>query len=240
MQHKITGDNMQALLISMVNGEEVYAEAVSMLYYRGGIHMDSKARGGIMKSIGRALFTGESILMTTFECTGESGEVAFAAPIPGKIIDIELTGNELLCNKDAFLCSTGAVDVSIAFTKKFGAGLFGGQGFILEKLSGTGTAFLHSGGNFVEINLVEGETMMVDTGCIVMMEPSVDYDIKFVGGIKKAVFGGEGLFLASLTGPGKVILQTLPFARLAQELAGLYSSGAGGNAASVIGNVLGG
>lgn len=239
MNYQITGDNMQALLLTLQSNEEVYAEAGSMLYYRGHINMDSKAKGGLLKSIGRAVFTGESLLMTTFHCAGERGEVAFAAPVPGKITPIQMTGNEIICNKDAYLCSIGDIDINITFTKKLGAGLLGGQGFILEKISGSGMVFLHSGGNFVELNLQAGEELMADTGCIVMMEPSVDYDIKFVGGIKKAIFGGEGLFLAKLTGPGKVILQTLPFARLAQELGNMYAQ-KGGATSGVINSVMGG
>lgn len=237
MKFQITGDNMQALLMNLMQNEEVYAEAGSMLYYRGDITMDAKTQGGLLKSIGRALFTGESILMTTFRCNS-NGEVAFAAPTPGKIVHIEMTGNEIICNKDAYLCSASAIDVSIAFTKRLGAGLFGGQGFILEKISGNGDVFLHSGGNFVEMTLQEGEVVMVDTGCIVMMDSEVDYSIEFVGGIKKMFFGGEGLFLAKLTGPGKVILQTLPFSRLAQELGNMYMSN-NTSASSTLGNILG-
>lgn len=239
MQYQITGDNMQALLISLVQNEEIYAEAGSMLYYHGPISMDSKAQGGILKSIGRALFTGESLLMTTFKCDGAMAEVAFAAPTPGKIVPITLQGNEIICNKDAYLASVGEIDVSIAFTKRLGAGMFGGQGFILQKISGNGTVFLHSGGNFVEKTLQEGENFMADTGCIVMMEPTIDYDIQYIGSIKKFVFGGEGLFLANLKGPGKVILQTLPFSRFAQELGSLFVN-RGGSSSAITDSIFGG
>lgn len=227
MNYQITGDNMQALRMELSTGEEVYAEAGAMLYFRGAIEMDSKTQGGILKSLGRSIFTGESLFMTTFHCTGEKGEVSFAAPVPGKIKPIELSGNEIICNKDAYLCSIGNVDVNISFTKKLGAGIFGGQGFILQSISGTGLVFIHSGGNFVELELQQGESMSVDTGCIVMMDTSINYDIKFVGGIKRAFFGGEGLFFAQLTGPGRVILQTLPFAKLAQQLGNQYISQSG-------------
>lgn len=240
MNYKITGDNMQALLLSLNKGEHAYSDAGSMLYFRGAIQMDSKAKGGIMKSLGRALFAGESLLMTTFECVGEAGEVCFAAPTPGKIINVEINGNEIICNKDAFLCSYGDIDLAITFTKKFGAGFFGGQGFVLEKISGNGMAFIHSGGNFVELNLQPNEVIMADTGSIVMMETSIDYDIQFVGGIKRALFGGEGLFLAKITGPGKVILQTLPFSRLAQELGALAGGNSGSGIGTIVGNVIGG
>lgn len=227
MNYQITGDNMQALRMELSTGEEVYAEAGAMLYFRGAIEMDSKTQGGILQSLGRSIFTGESLFMTTFHCTGEKGEVSFAAPVPGKIKPIELTGNQIICNKDAYLCSIGNIDVNISFTKKLGAGIFGGQGFILQSISGTGLVFIHSGGNFVELELQQGESMSVDTGCIVMMDTSINYDIKFVGGIKRAFFGGEGLFFAQLTGPGKVILQTLPFAKLAQQLGNQYISQSG-------------
>lgn len=238
MKYQIVGDNMQAIQMILSNGEEIYAEAGSMLYHRGEISMDSKIKGGLLKSLGRKIFTGESLFMTTFHCTGQIGEVSFAAPTPGKIKNIELSGNTLLCSKDSYLCSLGDVDISIAFTKKLGAGLFGGEGFILQKISGHGLVFLHAGGNFIELELQQGEQIQVDTGCIVSMDEHIDYDIRFVGGIKRALFGGEGLFLASLTGPGKVILQTLPFARLAARLGDMYVS-KGGGVGSALGGVFG-
>jgi uncharacterized protein (AIM24 family) len=153
--------------------------------------------------------------MTKFRSRGE-GQVAFAAPHPGKLKQIDLDpGRNWLCQRDSFLCATEGVEVNVAFTKRFGAGLFGGEGFILQRLSGDGTVFIHGGGNFVEFDLHPGQVLHVDTGCIVAFEESVGYDIKFVGGFKNALFGGEGLFLAVLQGPGKTILQTLPFSRLA-------------------------
>lgn len=239
MQYQITGDNMQALHMSFTKGEQAYAEAGAMLYYRGAIEMDSKAQGGILKSLSRKIFTGESLFMTTFLCEGESGEVAFAAPTPGKIKNIELKGSEIICSKDSYLCSMGNVDISITFTKKLSAGIFGGQGFILQKISGEGLVFIHGGGNFVEMDLLPNEKVLVDTGCIVMFEPTVSYDVNYIGGIKKALFGGEGLFLASLVGPGKVILQTLPFARLASELGNQYVT-QGGPSSNALGNIFGG
>jgi uncharacterized protein (AIM24 family) len=175
-----------------------------------------------------------------------NGQVAFSAPYPGKIKELSLAGGAVwLCQRDSFLCATAEIDVGVAFTKRFGAGLFGGEGFILERLSGRGTAFIHGGGNFIEFDLVPGQMLRVDTGCIVAFEESVQYDIQFVGGFKNALFGGEGLFLATLTGPGKTILQTLPFSRLAGRILGLTKEGSGGVAGvggtlRDIGNILGG
>jgi uncharacterized protein (TIGR00266 family) len=238
MQYIITGDNMQALQMNLQQNEQVYAEAGSMLYYRGAINMDSKAHGGLIKSFSRKIFTGESLFMTTFTCQGETGEVAFASPTPGKIKNIELKGSEILCSKDSYLCSIGNVNIDITFTKKITAGMFGGQGFILQKISGEGLVFIHGGGNFVELDLLPQEKILVDTGCIVMFEPTVSYDVNYVGGIKKALFGGEGLFLASLVGPGKVILQTLPFSRLASQLGDQYVT-SGGPSSNVLGGIFG-
>lgn len=237
MEHKLIGDNMQALVLTMAKDEVVMSESGSMLYFRGGIEFDTKTSGGLFKSIKRSLFTGESLFMTYFRCTGDYGEVAMAAPVPGKIHKVDLAGNEVLCNKDAFLCSYGEVNVDIAFTKKFKAGLFGGEGFILQKLSGNGTSFITSGGNFVEMELQQGEVLMVDTGCLVMMDSSVSYDVQMIGGVKKFLFGGEGLFLVKLTGPGKVVLQTLPFSRLAQEMGNHYV-GQGGPAGGALGSIF--
>ncbi|GIW57551.1 MAG: TIGR00266 family protein [Candidatus Dojkabacteria bacterium] len=213
MQFKIIGDNMQALLFSLSQGEQVYAQAGSLLYYRGDINMDSATLGGLLKSISRNIFTGENLFMSVFTCQS-AGELALAAPYPGKIIHIPLQGQEFIASKGSYLCSIGQIDVSVTVVKKLRAGLFGGQGFILQKISGYGDVFLHSGGNFVEINLVPGEVLMLDTGCLVLMEASVDYSVEYVGKLKNYFFGGEGMFLAKLTGPGKVIVETLPFYRL--------------------------
>jgi uncharacterized protein (TIGR00266 family) len=218
MQFKVIGDNMQALLFSLSQGDQLYAQSGTLLYYRGDITLNAKTHGGILKSIGRSFFTGEHLLMSLFTCHS-AGEVALAAPYPGKIIHIPLQGQEFIASKGSYLCSIGQIDIGITFLKKLGFGLFGGQGFILQKISGYGDVFLHSGGNFVEVNLIPGEVLMLDTGSLVMMETSIDYNIQFVGSIKNAIFGGEGLFLARLTGPGKVIVQTLSFQHLAQQIA---------------------
>jgi uncharacterized protein (AIM24 family) len=164
--------------------------------------------------------------------------VAFAAPYPGKIIDFDLDvyGGEVLCQKDSFLCAARGTEIEVAFTKKIGAGLFGGEGFILQRLVGDGMVFAHAGGTVVKKELAAGETLRVDTGCIVAFQPSVGYDIRFVGGFKNALFGGEGLFLATLTGPGTVLLQSLPFARLVDRIKrGLSYSQGGGESTGVAG-----
>jgi uncharacterized protein (TIGR00266 family) len=235
---------MQAVVVPMSAGHEIQAEAGAMLYMAGEIEMDTSMRGGLWGGLKR-MVAGESLFMTRFRCRGQ-GQVAFAAPHPGKVKQLELNGGRAwLCQRDSFLCATEAVEIGIAFTKRFGAGLFGGEGFILERLSGTGTVFIHAGGNLVEFELIAGQSLRVDTGCIVAFEDSVGYDIQFVGGFKNALFGGEGLFLASLTGPGKCILQTLPFSRLAGRILGLSKEGTGGTAGvggtlRDIGNIFGG
>ena len=219
MEYKITGDVMQALQIQLKQGEEVVAEAGSMLYMDNGIELQAKMQGGFMKGLMRKFLAGESMFMSVFRCNGSIGKLALANPIAGKIFPIELKGNTVLAERNAFLCGIGNIDLSIAFTKRFGAGLFGGEGFILQKLSGQGLVFLHAGGNMVEFDLAPGEQLRVDTGCIVSMAESVTYDIQFVGGVKNALFGGEGFFYAMLTGPGHIVLQTLPFSRFANRIA---------------------
>jgi uncharacterized protein (TIGR00266 family) len=243
MDYKIVGDVMQALTITLRRGEEVYADAGTMLYMGQGIDLQAQMQGGLMKGLMRKFLAGESMFMSVFRCTTESGQLALANPIAGKIFPIELKGTTVLAERNAFLCAIGNVDLSVAFTKKLGAGLFGGEGFILQKLSGQGLVFLHAGGNMLEFDLKHGETLRVDTGCIVSMAESVTYDIQFVGGFKNALFGGEGMFYATLTGPGHVVLQTLPFARLADRLRAALgrnveqSKGLGG---LVAGGILGG
>jgi uncharacterized protein (TIGR00266 family) len=183
-----------------------------------GITMDARMQGGIMAGLKRKLLAGESLFLTFFHCTAAAGQVAFSGPYPGKIIRMPLANSAILCQRDSFLCAAGSVDINIAFTKRLGAGFFGGEGFILERLEGTGEVFIHSGGTIVPMELRPGETVRVDTGCLVAFDPTVDYDIELVGGIKTALFGGEGLFLATMTGPGRVWLQTLPFSRLADRI----------------------
>lgn len=240
----VVGDVMQAVVIPLSDGQEVQAEPGALLYMAGDVDMDSSMRGGLWGGFKR-MVAGESLFISRFRCRGQ-GQVAFAAPYPGKLRRLELVSGEVwLCQRDSFLCATGGIEVGIAFTKRFGAGLFGGEGFILERIWGEGTVFIHGGGNFLEFDLLPGQTLRVDTGCIVAFQESVRYDIQFVGGFRNALFGGEGLFLANLTGPGKAILQTLPFSRLAGRITGSTTEGTGGLAGVKgtirdIGNVFGG
>jgi uncharacterized protein (TIGR00266 family) len=219
MDYKIVGDVMQALTITLRRGEEVYADAGTMLYMGQGIDLQAQMQGGLMKGLMRKFLAGESMFMSVFQCNAAEGKMALANPIAGKIFPVELRGNTVLAERNAFLCGIGNVDLSIAFTKRFGAGLFGGEGFILQKLTGHGLVFLQAGGNVLEFDLAPGEQMRVDTGCIVSMADTVSYDIQFVGGFRNALFGGEGLFYAVLTGPGHITLQTLPFSRFANRVA---------------------
>jgi uncharacterized protein (TIGR00266 family) len=228
IDYELIGDDMQMVRITLDPGEAVLAEAGSMCYMTQGVEMDTRmdphGQGGFFGSLfkaGRRMLTGESFFFTVFTCVSNRREhVAFASPYPGKIVPFNLRehGGNVLCQKDAFLCAARGVDVDIAFTKRLGTGFFGGEGFILQRLTGDGLAFIHAGGTILPIDLAPGERLRVDTGCLVAFAPSVDYDIQFVGGIKTALFGGEGLFFATMTGPGRVWLQTLPFSRLADRI----------------------
>ena len=220
IDYKIHGDDMQLVEIELDPGEGVRAEAGAMMYMGPGIEMQTSTGGGMFKGFKR-MITGESFFITTFLHNGAGkGHVAFAAPYPGKIIplDLEKVGGTFLCQKDAFLCAARGIEIEVAFTKRIGAGLFGGEGFILQRLEGRGLAFIHAGGTIIKRDLARGEHLRVDTGCLVAFSPSVRYDIQFIGGFKNALFGGEGLFLAQLTGPGPVYLQSLPFSRLADRI----------------------
>lgn len=217
---KIYGDDMQTVEVELDPGEGVRAETGAMLYMEDGIEMQTSTGGGLFSGFKRML-TGESFFISTFLYHGSGkGHVAFGAPYPGKIIPLDLSsmGREFLCQKDAFLCAASGIDIEIAFTKRLGAGLFGGEGFILQRLTGDGLAFVHAGGTIIERDLAPGERLRLDTGCLVAFSPTVQYDIQFVGGFKNALFGGEGLFLAVLKGPGKVYIQSLPFSRLADRI----------------------
>lgn len=218
VSHEIVGDDMQAVVLSLGQGDVIRAEAGAMMYMTDGITMDAKMEGGVLGGLKRAFLSGESFFITYFACEAPAGRVAFAAPFPGKIIALDLANTAVMCQKDSFLCAVGAVDIDIAFTRRLGAGFFGGEGFILQKLEGMGKVFIHSGGTIVEHHLAAGERLKVDTGCLVAFDPSVEYDIERVGNIKTSLFGGEGLFFASMTGPGRVWLQTLPFSRLADRI----------------------
>ncbi|GAB4406366.1 MAG: TIGR00266 family protein [Anaerolineales bacterium] len=220
IDYKIYGDDLQLVEVELDPGETVRAEVGTMTYMEGGIEMQTSTGGGLLAGLKR-MVTGDSFFITSFYNKGQQrSRVAFAAPYPGKIIPLDLSalGGNFICQKDSFLCAAKGIEIEIAFSKRLGAGLFGGEGFILQRLTGDGLAFVHAGGTIIEKDLAAGETVRVDTGCIVAMAPSVDYDIQFVGGFKNALFGGEGLFLAKLTGPGKVYLQSLPFSRLADRI----------------------
>lgn len=220
IDYVIQGDDMQIVEVELDPGEGVRAEAGAMMYMDNNIEMETSTGGGIFKGFKR-VFTGESFFITTFLNNGAKKEhVAFGAPYPGKIIPLELDklGGRFFCQKDAFLCAAKGVEIEVAFTRKIGAGFFGGEGFILQELRGDGMAFIHAGGTIIKKELAAGEVMKVDTGCLVGLSPTIDFDIQLVGGIKNALFSGEGLFISKLTGPGIVYLQSLPFSRLADRI----------------------
>ncbi len=223
LDYTIQGDNLQVARIRLKAGQEVYAEAGKMVYKTANIDWETKMSGNSLseKLLGalRRTVTGESLFLTYFRARSD-GEVGFAGSYPGRIQPFELApGQSILVQRDGFLCAQPSVQLSVALVKKLGAGFFGGEGFILEKLTGPGTVFIHGGGDFIEFDLKAGETLQVDTGCVVAFDESVNYDIQMVGGIKTALFGGEGLFLATLTGPGRVIVQSMTLSKLRRELA---------------------
>jgi len=250
IDYKIFGDDLQLVEVELDPGEGVRAEIGTMTYMESGIEMQTSTGGGIMKGVMR-MFTGESFFITTFLNNGRNkSHVAFAAPYPGKIIPLDLSalGGRFLCQKDSFLCAAQGTEIEVAFTKRIGAGLFGGEGFILQRLVGDGLTFVHAGGTIIEKDLGPGEVLRVDTGCLVAFAPTIDYDIQFVGGFKNVLFGGEGLFLAKMTGPGKIYLQSLPLSRLADRInaaARLHKSpdeskGVAGLGGDILGNILSG
>ncbi|MGH9631408.1 MAG: TIGR00266 family protein [Bryobacteraceae bacterium] len=222
LDYTIHGDNLQVARVRLKGGQEVYAEAGKMLYKTPAIQWETRMAG---ESSGQKLWgavkrklMGESLFMTYFRAQTD-GEVGFAGSYPGRIQVFELAaGQSVLVQRDSFLFAQTTVQLSIAFVKKIGAGFLGGEGFILQKLTGPGTVFIHGGGDFVEFNLRPGEILQVDTGCIVGFDDSVQYDIEFAGGIKTAIFGGEGLFLATMTGPGRVIVQSMTLEKMRREL----------------------
>ncbi len=229
VDYEIFGNDMQTVEVELDPGETVIAEAGAMNWMEDGISFEAKMgdgsepeRGfmGKLFDAGKRAITGESLFMTHFTNQGmDKKRVAFSAPYPGRIIAVDMAeiGGELICQKDAFLCAALGTKVTIAFSKRLGAGFFGGEGFILQKLVGDGMAFVHAGGTIVEKKM-EGETIRVDTGCIVGFTPGIDYDIQRSGGLKSMFFGGEGLFLATLSGHGTIYLQSLPFSRLADRI----------------------
>ena len=231
IDYRIVGTEMQFVEVELDPGESAVAEAGVMMFMTQGIEMETvfgdgsqQQSRGVMDALlgaGKRILTGESLFMTLFTNKGGGKQrVAFAAPYAGKIIAIDLptVGGQLVCQKDSFLCAARGVSIGIAFQKRIGAGLFGGEGFIMQRLEGDGLCFVHAGGTIHTMDLGPGETLRVDTGCLVALQPSVQYDIQFVGKVKTALFGGEGIFFATLTGPGKIWLQSLPFSRLADRI----------------------
>ncbi len=237
IDYKIIGEEMQCIEIELDPKEIVIAESGSFMMMENEIQMEtifgdgSKSSGGFMDklfSAGKRLLTGESLFMTAYTNMGlGKKKVTFAAPYPGKIIPMDLSNmqGKVICQKDAFLCAAKGVSVGIEFQKKLGVGLFGGEGFIMQKLEGDGMAFVHAGGTVIEKTLSPGDMLKVDTGCIVAFTSTVEYDIQFVGGIKNTFFGGEGVFFATLRGPGKVWIQSLPISRLASRIISYGSVG---------------
>ena len=248
---RIVGSEMQFVEVELDPGESAVAEAGSMMYMTPGIEMETvfgdgsgQQKAGVMGALlgaGKRLITGESLFMTVFSNQGSGKQqVAFAAPYPGKILamDLKQLGGHLVCQKDSFLCAARGVSIGIAFQRKIGVGLFGGEGFIMQKLEGDGLAFMHGGGTIHPLELTAGQTLRVDTGCLVALQPTVSYDIQFVGKIKTALFGGEGLFFATLQGPGRVWLQSLPFSRMADRI--YKAAPAAGGSRRGEGSILGG
>ena len=250
IDYKIYGDDMQFVEIELDPQEAALAEAGGMMYMEDGIEMETifgdgtASNSGFMGALmgaGKRLLTGESLFMTVFQNRGAGKKkVAFGAPYPGKIVPVHLAeiGGELICQKDAFLCAAKGVSVGIAFNRKIGVGLFGGEGFIMQRLQGDGWTFMHAGGTIVERTLGMGEVFRVDTGCVVGFQPTVNFDIQFVGKVKTAIFGGEGLFFATLRGPGRVWLQSLPLSRLADRI--VAASPRAGGTGREEGSLLGG
>ncbi len=250
VDYAIHGDDLQFVEIELDPGEAAVAEAGAMMYMEDGIRMETIFGDGSAKQrdlldqlwgAGKRLLTGESLFMTVFYNESQSKRrVAFAASHPGKIVAVQLAevGRELIAQKDSFLAAAKGVTIGIAFQKRLGTGFFGGEGFIMQRLNGDGLAFLHAGGTLTERRLAPGETLRVDTGCLVALEPTVTYDIQFVGGVKSALFGGEGLFFARLSGPGRVWLQSLPLSRLANRIVAAAPRAGGGSREE--GSLLGG
>jgi uncharacterized protein (TIGR00266 family) len=255
VDYEIKGSEMQFVEIELDPGEAAVGEAGSMMFMDAGISMDTVfgdgsqggATGGLLGKLlgaGKRLVTGESLFTTVYtNGASQKQRVAFAAPYPGKILPMDLRqlGGRLICQKDAFLAAARGVSLGIHFQQKLSVGFFGGEGFIMQKLEGDGLAFVHAGGSIVKRELQMGQVLMVDTGCLVAMTPNVNFEIQYVGKIKTAMFGGEGLFFAKVTGPGTVWLQSLPFSRLASRVfAAAPQRGGSREEGSVLGGLAGG
>lgn len=247
MQATVREGHAPAVVIAIEPGEKLTSEAGAMMFVSGDVEMDIEMPGGLAGGLRRSVLSGESLFLATYTARG-SGAVGICGPFPGSIREHQLDG-EIICEKHAYLAHHGDVEIDSAFAKKLGMGFTGGgESFRLQKLRGKGTVWLHGGGDFVDFDLVDGQTLQVDTGCMVMVDPTVKYEVKGQGGLsastlKKAAFGGEGLFLVQMTGPGHVTLQTLPFSRTARrvlEAAGGGEGERGGGIGGMLGNVLGG
>jgi uncharacterized protein (TIGR00266 family) len=249
IDYRIFGEEMQYVEIELDPQETAIAEPGSFMMMDDGIQMDtlfgdgSQQQGGLLNklfSAGKRMLVGENLFVTAYTNIAYGKKrVSFASPYPGKIIplDLQLLGNRVICQKDAFLCAAKGVSIGIEFSKKLGTGLFGGEGFIMEKLEGDGMAFVHAGGHVLRRELAPGELIKIDTGCIVAFTSGVNYDIQFVGGIKNSLFGGEGVFYATLQGPGSVWIQTLPISRLAGRILRYGSSGSRKEEGSILGGL---
>jgi uncharacterized protein (TIGR00266 family) len=257
IDYQILGEDLQAVVITLDPGEACIAEAGAMMYMREGIEMatsldPNQQGGGLLSKLfqgGKRILSGESFFVTVFANHGQRrSDVAFSAATPGRVIPIDLAqwGGQVIAQKDSFLCAARGTNVTVALTRRLGAGFFGGEGFILQRVEGDGLAFLHASGTLVTIDLAAGEALRVDTGCLVAMQPSVEYDIRVVPGIRTALFGGEGLFYMHLTGPGRVVLQTMPFSRLADRIIAASPRAGGARPAEgalglgVVGGLMGG
>ncbi len=243
LDYSVEGDNLQVIRIRLKPGQEIFAEAGKMVYKTANVQWETRMTGA---SIGQKLwgalkrsFTGESLFLTYFKAA-TPGEVGFAGDYPGRVQVFDLApGQTIFAQRDAFVVAQNTVQLSVALVKKLGAGFFGGEGFVLEKLTGPGAAFIHGGGDFLTFDLKSGEVLQVDTGCIVAFDETVSYDIQFVGGIKTAIFGGEGLFLATMTGPGRVIVQSMTLEKLRRELSVGRSGGDERSGLQALGGLLG-
>lgn len=218
MEYKVFGNDLPAVSVRLNKGESIYTQSGGMSWMDSGIMMETNMKGGLLKGIGR-MFSGESLFMATYTATKPDSEIVFASTFPGAILDLDISrGRNIIAQKEAFLCAEQGVDLSVEFTKKFSAGLFGGEGFILQRISGSGKVFLEVAGSVVERELASGETIKADTGNVVAFEDAVRYEIEMVKGFKNIFFGGEGLFLTKLTGPGKVWLQTITMQNFASRI----------------------
>jgi uncharacterized protein (TIGR00266 family) len=238
MQATVKEGHAPAVVVALEPGERLVSEAGAMMFVSGDIAMDVELPGGLMGGLKRAALAGESIFLARYDARG-AGAVGLCGPYPGSIREVALDG-ELVCERGAYLAHVGEVTIEAAFAKKLGMGLMGGgEGLVLQRLRGTGTVWLHGGGDFVDFDLADGQTILVDTGCLVALDPSVRYEVKLQKDLKRGLFGGEGLFLVHMTGPGHVTLQTLPFSRTAERV--LEAAGGGkGEKGGILGNVFGG